>query len=436
MPEYIALPPEHELTQLHWFDLCEYGTRTDTLTNDMVTGVRRIVGLPSGSPCMVYFGNGRLAGLKSLNHNQQAIEELNAKGLSIYLFEPMCSYLEGTGHNQQFFSEYSYETDLSTILSDELESIKEYILRNNLINVTVHTCEYNVDFYFYRYSPYMKLKCDDLFLKSYTVYNTVSNEFKYDFQNRFVSFIWRWGTHRNLIAAYLALMTNNFTWYYDTSFDLLKDISWFDIEAIKKNDRDMYNKIFIGAEKLKKSSPYSIDIPKDAIVSQPITDATKSYWPKVKNFKQYETPAFENSYTDNLQQYYFTSFCDIVTETRFAQHCANFSEKLLQPIKYRRPFIVVGPPRTLEYLRSFGITTFSEYWNEDYDVCDNHHDRMIKIFKLIDRLNKIPMDTLTNMFHDMWMRKIFHNNYNAMLAMTHMKFPQLPPTNKSNVWKK
>jgi hypothetical protein len=287
----------------------------------------------------------------------------------------------------------------------------------------------------------MNLKCDDLFLKSYTVYTTIDNGlcYQFDFQHKFISFIWRWGTHRNLIAAYLSfsLSTSNHTWYYDTSVDLLKNINWFDFDALKKINPKFYVQLCYGANKLKNGAPFTIDIPRNKIQVFTITDPTGAYWPKIEKFKYYETPAFENTYTDNLQKYYGTSFCDIVTETRFAQHCANFSEKLLQPIKYRRPFIVVGPPRTLEYLRSFGIITFSDYWDESYDVCDNHQERMIKIFKVIDQLNRTPMSDLVNMFHSMWSQDIFHNNYNAMLEMTSMKFPQLPPTNESiNSWKK
>ena len=438
MANHIPMPPEHELTQLHWFNLADYGTRPDTLASTMAPAMRKNTGLDENLPCMIYFGNRRLAALSSIEHNVMSVEYLNELGLHIYLFEPMCSYIEGEPHNQQFFSEYDFETDPSSIQSEELESIKEYVVKNKLTNVTVHTCEYKVEDYFYKYSPYMKLVCDDLFLKNYTVYTTIDKTipYQYDFKHKFISFIWRWGTHRNLIAAYLSQYSENHTWYYDTSFNLLKDIKWFDLEKFKEKDYTRYMRLFSGAITLKNKSPLTLDIPRDNVTLFSITDATGAYWPKVDKFKRYETPAFENAYTDTLQKYYANSFCDIVTETRFAQHCANFSEKLLQPIKYRRPFIVIGPPRTLEYLRSFGIITFSEYWDESYDVCDNHQERMIKIFKIIDQINQTPMDDLINMFHQMWSTGIFHNNYNAMLEMTSMKFPQLPPNESVNSWKK
>ena len=439
MANHVPMPPEHELTQLHWFNLAEYGTRQDTADSEHVVAIRKNTELASNTPCMIYFGNRRIAALSFIEHNQVDAEWLNAQGLHSYLFEPMCSYIEGEPHNQNFFSEYDFETDLSLIRSEELESIKEYVVRNNLTNVTVHTCEYKVDFYFHRYLPYMKLKCDDLFLKTYTVYTTIDNGlcYQFDFQHKFISFIWRWGTHRNLIAAYLSFTSSNHTWYFDTSVDLLSRIDWFNFDTLKKVDPKLFVRLYYGAEKLKSGSPFVIDIKKELVGLQTITNPNGAYWPKIEKFKYYETPAFENSYTDNLQKYYGTSFCDIVTETRFAQHCANFSEKLLQPIKYRRPFIVVGPPRTLEYLRSFGITTFSDYWDESYDICDNHQDRMTKIFKIIDQINNTPMTELVNMFHHMWSQDIFHNNYNAMLEMTSMKFPQLPPNNESiNSWKK
>ena len=50
---------------------------------------------------------------------------------------------------------------------------------------------------------------------------------------------------------------------------------------------------------------------------------------------------------DNLKKFYSDVFVDIVTESRFAQPTANYSEKELQPIFYKKPFILVGPPKTL-----------------------------------------------------------------------------------------
>ena len=75
------------------------------------------------------------------------------------------------------------------------------------------------------------------------------------------------------------------------------------------------------------------------------------------------------------------SFVGIVTETRFAQPTGNFSEKTIHTIHCKRPFVLVAPPFTLQYMHKLGYKTFDKWWSEDYDTTTDHFKRMEKIFK-------------------------------------------------------
>jgi hypothetical protein len=102
-----------------------------------------------------------------------------------------------------------------------------------------------------------------------------------------------------------------------------------------------------------------------------------------------------------LANFYRDIFVDIVTETRFAQSCANYSEKVLQPMQYMKPFILLAPPHTLKYLKESGYQTFSEFWDESYDSTEDHGERLRKILELIKSLLDKPIEELRNVYQQM-----------------------------------
>jgi hypothetical protein len=100
----------------------------------------------------------------------------------------------------------------------------------------------------------------------------------------------------------------------------------------------------------------------------------------------------------------------VIHETRFAQPTAKFSEKVFQAIQYQKPFIVVGPPKTLEYIRSLGFKTFNDFWDESYDDELHHGERLAKIFDVLEQIINTPTDELHNMYDNM--RSILEHNLN------------------------
>jgi hypothetical protein len=100
------------------------------------------------------------------------------------------------------------------------------------------------------------------------------------------------------------------------------------------------------------------------------------------------------SSTGIIASLYNKSFISVVNETRFAQPTANYSEKILQTIFLKHPFILVAPPYTLKYMRETGLKTFSDFWDESYDEEPIHSVRMAKILKLIDYIGSKSLEEL------------------------------------------
>jgi hypothetical protein len=357
--------------------------------------------------CMVYMNNGYIEELDSIVHDNEAIDILNREGLHIYLYEPLCSYHKdatlgvlGTVHNQGFYSEFKHPVNSAELRAEELDSIYQYAVRNNLTNVTVHTGDYNVDTLYSYYIGRLNLICDDLFLKTQRIIEGLDETFRNQFNNKFICTNWRFTKHRQLMSTFLAGDMGHLSWYHKADFDKLSKNLSFDLQHWEQIHTKHYCKLKNNCDLVMKNAPFTIDIP----ATEPV-DIDNPYhvdmWPKTEDYQFGETPALRNILSNNLSFAYVNSFVDIVTETRFAQPTANFSEKVFQAIQYQKPFIVVGPPKTLEYIRSLGFKTFNEFWDESYDDELHHGERLAKIFDLVEIIMNTPLEDLRTMYEKM-----------------------------------
>lgn len=370
-----------------------------------------------GMPVIIHMGNGKLHALETITHSAEDIEILNQKGLRIFLYEPICAYVSEHRHNRQFFSEFNFEVDPATIRADELDSIKEYVVRNKLTNVSVHSCDYNADLYFPFYLPYMNLYCDDLFLKNYSVFETSTMK---KIKKKFISVNWRHSKHRHLIVSALAKTDSYYSWYFKSSLETLNEDLWFDLKNWKITQPELYRQVVQGLQILNKNCPSLIDLENaDPIL---VNSGYSVFYPKSIKYFGHSNPAFDNPKNKILEQVYSTVFCDVVNETRFAQHTGNFSEKLFQAVRYKTPFILVAPPRTLEYAKNYGFKTFEDFWDESYDSCTNHEERIIKIINLINHINSFSLEQCENLYQSM--TDILEHNYNIILEKSPFKTVQ------------
>jgi hypothetical protein len=357
---------------------------------------------------MVYMNNGYIEELDNIVHDNQAISLLNKNGLHIYLYEPLCDYhqnatpdeIVGTVHNQGFYSEFKHPIATVDLRAEELDSIYQYAERNNLTNVTVHTGNYNAESWYTHYADKLSLMCDDLFLKTQRKIEGLDETFRNQFNFKFVCLNWRFTKHRQLVSTFLASEAGHLSWYHKADFDALSKNLSFNLHLWEQTYPEHYDRLKRNCDLVMQNAPYTIDVP----ATEPI-EINNPYhvdiWPKTELYKEGETPALRNITANSLAAAYINSFVDIINETRFAQPTANFSEKVFQAIQYQKPFIVVGPPKTLEYIRSMGFKTFNEFWDESYDDELHHGERLAKIFDLIDQIMNTPLEDLRTMYDKM-----------------------------------
>lgn len=102
------------------------------------------------------------------------------------------------------------------------------------------------------------------------------------------------------------------------------------------------------------------------------------------------------------------SFLHLVNETVFYEPKKHLTEKIFKPIVCVRPFILVGAPHNLEYLRSYGFKTFDQWIDESYDIIENPADRLDHICNEIDRISRLPMSKLQTTLKEM--RPVLEHN--------------------------
>ena len=96
------------------------------------------------------------------------------------------------------------------------------------------------------------------------------------------------------------------------------------------------------------------------------------------------------------------SYMSIVTESIFFQTSHGheekefatgyLSEKIWKPIGHCQPFILLGPAKSLEYIRSLGFKTFDGFIDESYDTEVKDSNRMYKVIHEIMKFHNKPKD--------------------------------------------
>jgi hypothetical protein len=155
----------------------------------------------------------------------------------------------------------------------------------------------------------------------------------------------------------------------DIIIDLINDTD--DITHSFLNDKTLKQKCINGFRKMKKIGKNVVDY-----------DDIQNVW----GF------AFEQ------KESYLDSYFSIVTETLFYRPGNYISEKTWKPIAHLHPFIIVGRPHTLKFLKSLGFKTFSEFWDESYDDETLNSVRMEKVYQIISNLLNMTNEEWDNLY--------------------------------------
>lgn len=309
-----------------------------------------------------------------LDKDKKILKKLSKRKVKFFLYEPVSYYFEGSNFNLSYYSEFHSDHNWSTKLrAEELDCLNE--LGKKINGIVVNHGDYGLQKFVKEKYPYLTFRCRDIFLRqAATSYMPISSKTIPRITKKFWCGNGRYTIHRHIIMCYLADKSGNYSWWFrgDTNWESVVDwIEELPRDYLKKNN-NMLNRnkweLDFSSNTIDIDEKHCLYLP-DGPFSQP-------------NIK------YKNTFDE--------CFVCIVNETRFAQPTANFSEKVIDAINYRKPFIVVAPPKTLEYMKKFGFKTFSSYWDESYDTIENHNDRMLAIFKLIDEINSKSIEELND----------------------------------------
>ena len=122
------------------------------------------------------------------------------------------------------------------------------------------------------------------------------------------------------------------------------------------------------------------------------------------------------SYWGKNQAYYKQSLISVVTESFFSEPLIFNTEKIWNPISYKHPFIMVGAPGTLKYLKSLGYKTFSDFWDESYDDIIDPCERLQEINLLCLKINNWTEKEKKQFFYKSI--PITEHNYNLLKSIS------------------
>jgi hypothetical protein len=332
------------------------------------------------TPLLVWTGTGQIHQLETTILSETTQKILNLKSLTIFFWEIMGVSVDGINGG-----EIPASVPLDKYRLIDLESVTKFVRSNKLTNVTVYTCEYNIQKFQNKY-PEVTLKCFDIFLRSLKH----SKQFKNINNNVIKPFWcgnWRYMPSRHIITAYLQQYPGNYSWHLSCTYDVVEKNNWFDFEKLKSNNVQQYTKLKQGIDFLEHTSlKIDIDIETKAVTSCSV----------------FCTPAIdEGPKTAELIKSYEESFCAIVTETIFATPLAYVSEKTTRAMCANLPFILVAGPNSLEYLKKLGFKTFDRWWDESYDQEQDHEKRILMIMDLIDYIGSKSINDLKDIYTDM-----------------------------------
>lgn len=137
------------------------------------------------------------------------------------------------------------------------------------------------------------------------------------------------------------------------------------------------------------------------------------------NLVTYDTYSKGYWSTNNPMNYLYKDILiDIVSEPTCKGNTFYPTEKIVRPILFGKPFIVMGSKNYLIYLRQMGFKTFYDFWDEDYDGYDGK-EKYHKILKLIDTISTMTQDQLCDMQNKM--QHILDHNRELLLNKKYSK---------------
>lgn len=336
------------------------------------------------SPSIIYIGDGDTLDLTNIIDHPRN-QELTDLGIEIFLFEWLKYYrTEGEKFNRFFYNELEYSSlEHDNLRSELLDKLQNFSI-NTKIPITVNACEYNISTHFSKFYNSLNLRCLDIQNQIETLGLDLLNKkpsLKKEINYKFWCATNRYTIYRHIIMCFLVDKLGKYSWRFIVpemfnNIPYLKNLPWEDLK--------IRNQVLNSAD-------YFIDQKKDKVT---VTDLN------TYNSIGYLIDA-NASGGEIFQRSLFDCFVSIVNETTFFQPTAAITEKTLNPMFSMTPFVLVSPPFCLEYLHKLGFKTFGNWWDESYDLETDHEKRILKIFNVIEYINKMSLEQLQSIYKEM-----------------------------------
>lgn len=122
-----------------------------------------------------------------------------------------------------------------------------------------------------------------------------------------------------------------------------------------------------------------------------------------------------SSSADYNNKDYSSTAIEIVLETLFDDSRLHLTEKTLRPIACGRPFMLMSPYGSLQYLRDYGFQTFDQLIDETYDTIEDPAQRLQAVIKEMGRISALPQVEK----HRLWLKLYEISKFNQRLFFSH-----------------
>lgn len=319
--------------------------------------------------------------------------------IDFYFYEPLTHY--DITSNKRYVPHVLHidnePYEIANIRSKELDSISKWADENKITNLRVFCTDYKSDEHYQPMYSNLKLKCVDVFSVAHADACRNTNQFfqkskSEDITKKFICLSWRYDIVRHMFISYLAekdiLKDSNVSFMFKVSNKVLKSNIWTSWRETSFKHPEFLDAVLNGNEKLQNLVPLSLDAENPIAVDDQSANASAD---PSKNILHTHCPHKE----------YNESCISLILESRFAQPWPNISEKTLNAILLRKPFIILGAPGTLSMLHDMGFKTFNEFWDESYDKTFLNTDRLVSICDLVEKLSAMSIEEMRSMYENM-----------------------------------
>ena len=131
---------------------------------------------------------------------------------------------------------------------------------------------------------------------------------------------------------------------------------------------------------------------------------------RVQRSGENSSPPLTSGLYSDAVSLYSRGYVSLINETVFDLPIPCCTEKVLISMYAMRPFILCSSPLSLHMLRNLGYKTFSQWWDESYDLEFNRAARLKKVFSVVDWVLSRSTNELVELLKDM-RDTLTHNKY-------------------------